>query len=86
MNRLNLLKLLMNRPKPHKLCNADRIKKYANCYVLLKWQIICDKKCVMQEFGGNKYSKNNKWEHYFNISQDFGENTYSKNDKITHII
>ena len=48
----------MNRLKPHKICHVDKIKKYADWYVLLKWQIICDKKCVTQDFGGNTYSKN----------------------------
>ena len=45
----------MNRLKPYTVCNVE---KYANWYVLLKWQIICDKTCVTQDFGGNTYSKN----------------------------
>ena len=31
---------------------------YVNWYVLLKWKIIYDKKCVQQDFGGGKYIKN----------------------------
>ena len=53
----------MNIPKQYKLCNIDKIEKYDNWYILLKWQNICDKKCFIQDFGGNTSSKNNKWEH-----------------------
>ena len=43
-----------------------------------------------QDFGGNKYSKNNKYSDPLvnnkNISRDFGGNKYSKNSWIMYII
>ena len=56
------------------------------------WVIIFTAKIVnsSQDFGGNKYSKNNKYSDPLvnnkNISRDFGGNKYSKYSWIMYII